>query len=171
MLRQPVTKSVSSIGIHSAMTNPKTPGETQNDVVSLVTAQVIDAETAQWEMVEAGIEVDRRKADARRKQLMEIEAMVAGEEVLPAVGEHHEYHIRVIQGYIDQPGWLSVPPEAQDAIRQHWIAHQYALQQEQMLLASGQGQPAAQQGTPPAGAAEAAMGSAAGVVASAVNAA
>jgi len=170
LLRRPMSKAVTSVKVHGTTMNPKTPGEIEENIVSLVTAQVLEPQTAQWQMIEAGVDVNNSMADARRKQMSEIQQIIAGQNVKPSIGEGHNYHIYVIQRFIDSTRWSAIPEEAQQGILSHWAAHQVANQQQNQLLGmagetavSTQGQP-----SPPAGAAEAAQGSA-GLVGSAVS--
>ena len=170
MLRKPITEAVSGITIHPAMMHPKTPGEVRDDVISLANAQIIPPEDAQWEMINHGVQVSSLKVNSKRKQEMEIEAMKSGDDVAPAISDNHASHLRVLSNFLDSPQSLVLDDEARDRLLQHWALH-FAAQQQQMLLASGQGQPGQapamtppMQGSPPAEAAQMAGAMSAGTV-------
>ena len=57
--------------------------------------------------------------------------------------DNDQIHIRVHEERMKEPSWMELPPDVQQAYMQHWMEHQQAAQQKQMLanmqaMASGQ---------------------------------
>jgi hypothetical protein len=165
LLSNPPSKSVAAVYLKPSLMYPETPEEKRSGVVSLVSAQIIDAEVAQWSLLEKGIDVDPARGDSVRKQESEIQAMITGQDMPVDLGDNHDWHIRVIRRFIDSPRWHSLDDEQRSRIQdQHLVAHMQA-QMELAGFAGGQAQtnPAARP-SPPAEAAEQAAGMEAGSV-------
>ena len=166
LYRDDITKTVLSINIHPTTLRPQTSSDRRNTMVDLATAGFIEAEEAQWELCRQGSPVSGRMADARMKQITEIQIMSQGGYSEPNVGDLHDYHIKAIQDFTGSDSWFTTPPEAQDEINEHLELHVVMLNDIQMLMQQDEeqdaaqisGQNAGQAGTasPPAMAAEAA---------------
>lgn len=143
---------------HESMVRPVTPGEVRESFISLATNQFMVPEDAQWEMGLRGVWVNSRMESGRSKQLAEIDLLISGQESRVSMGDAHQYHIRTIEDYINEPRWMSLPEEIRQRIHQHLIAH-YVAQSRLAMSQGGQQPPEPQaQGSPPSSAVEAALG-------------
>ncbi len=145
IFRKPPQKTIQRVSIHPSTVRPQTRGETKNELVNMVGAQMMDANTALRELAKRGVEIDSSMSAAYKKQTVEISAMIEGEDSVPAMPEDHETHMWAIRLFVDTPEFETISEEAQDRILGHFAAH---LQAQQVL--SGQVQQNPQQGTPPA---------------------
>jgi hypothetical protein len=143
---------------HESMVRPVTPGEVKESYVSLATTQFMAPEDAQWEMGLRGVWVNSRMESGRSKQLAEIDQIINGQQANVSLGDAHQYHIRTIEDYINDPRWMSLPPKLRQEIHQHYTAHHVAQSQLAMAQAGQQPQDNQAQGTPPSSAVEAALG-------------
>jgi len=160
MVRNPVHRSISAVAVHPTTTNPKTPSESQDEIVALANAQIFENEAAMTELMLRGIDVSTPMARNYRKQNAEIERMTHEAEVLPpAMADNHGYHMAAIELFAGGPGWESLDPEAQQRIMEHYARHLHAAQQraqaEMMMTAQQGGGPG--MASPPAEAAQAAQ--------------
>lgn len=169
LLRKPVTKSIRSVTVHSLMTRPKTPFEAQDNLTTLVAAQVIEAEAAQWEMTVQGVGVNSLMGKARERQMTEIEMMINGEEVKVTMADANKYHRRTVEEFVESSQWYTLTVEVQGKILEHLAMHTQA----EILKAQGEmqiemaNQPTSQ-GSPPKEAARAAAQIQPGAVAPAI---
>ncbi len=128
----------SAVNLHPSVLRPKTPGESEERFVGLVAAQFLDPETAQWELLIQGrVTTNTQMAINYRKQLGEIDAMVAGEQVLPTLGDNHRYHIWTLKLVVGSPRWATIAEESRTGIIDHLLGHITAMQQEEALMAGG----------------------------------
>ena len=146
MLRHPVVEAVKEIVIRPRVMHPKTQTELLDEAVELTAAQIIDGTAAEWAIIEG--ETSKPKKESARKQQMEIDQMVNGQDVPPSIFDEHLYHIRQLQLFVDSPRWFSVSAKARERINTHAAGHIAALQQMESLLGV-QEQPGPQ-GSPPA---------------------
>ncbi len=169
--RQPITKSIASVEILPATLHPKTPAETKDEIITLTEAQIMNPADAQWEMMLRGQSVNTAMSESYRRQMVELELLISGEEVRVEIPEKHEYHMRTIEEFLDSTRWESVEEDAKDTVIDHWVYHKQAIMELEMgamAMGQGAGQPAGA-ASPPAIAAEAAAGMAPGAVNPAIN--
>jgi hypothetical protein len=170
LLREPVTRNISSILVHSSTLRPKTPPENRDELVSMVGAQLLDADKAKWEMDRRGVGIDTLLTSSRQKQLTEIDMIIRGIDVQVAMAEAHEYHRKTISEFVESRQWLTLDPEAKERIQMHDAEHmqaQIARARTEAMAAMQSQYP--QQGSPPAEAVSMAAGTPSGSVGSAIN--
>ena len=155
LTRKGTRDSVGSVTVHPTTLRPKTKADTREQFTDLSAQGVIQPIDAQWEMyLQNGEIVNTGMARAIQKQEDEIARMVAGAEILPTAGDHHEYHLRTLQEFIDSPQWHNLPETARDRINHHFALHkatQIEMSQIEALgLGPAQEQGPSAQGSPPA---------------------
>lgn len=171
LLREETPKHIVGVRVHSSMHRPKTPGEIKNDFIGMAEAHLKDPERAEWEMMLRGVSTNTAMRQAHEKQLLEIKMIEAGVPVDVRVSESHKYHLWTLEWYIDQPSFMQLPPDVQDAISdEHYNAHKQAemaqMMGEQMM--QGPGMQQTQIPSPPAEAGQAMGGIPAGAAAPAM---
>lgn len=139
LVREDVSKHIGGVVLHPSVHRPQTPGEVTDEYVGLVNKQVMDAVQGRWEMMLRGKPVDTDMRLAMTKQSIELEMLKAGQPVQVSISENHQYHMKVIEQFVDDPAWLSLPPESQDSIQQHYADHVQAgaLRAQGMAVVSG----------------------------------
>lgn len=165
VLRKSMRSMVSSVVLIPGEMHPKTPEKVQDNLIALRGADIIDSDMARYAMDERGISPDIILRGSVRKQDMEIQMMIDGQESVPSIEDVHKHHLWALQRFADSPRFLTLDSAAQDRVHQHYALHYAQLQQEmgQMPSPEPQAQP-----SPPAAAMEAASG-AAGAVGPAVQ--
>jgi len=169
LLRRPVEEAVTKVTVLPATVRPKTPAETKESYVALAEKQIIDPVDAQWEMELHGVSINTAMTQNRRKQLIEIQAMINGREIRPVLSEDHGIHQRTIDSLAGSPEWLTLSEEIQERIMSHWILHEQAIMELASVQSLMQQQPTQQQPSPPAEAAQAPPGMASEPVGSAIQ--
>jgi hypothetical protein len=132
-------KTLVSVSISPSAIRVRTPESVEARYTNFVTAQVMDPETAQWEMMMAGEPVNSEMDAAYRKQMAEISMLIDGQDVLADMDDRHAYHRRAITQYVNSTVWWTVPDDAKERIIAHSNAHMQAM------VAQAQGQRALMQ--------------------------
>jgi len=163
--RRPIQQAIAGVRVHPTTMRPRTPREVKDEIVGLAEKQIIPPEDAQWEMMEqGGTAVSTAMFNASRKQAIEIDYMLAGVDQETNIADHHAWHIRALEQFMDSPQWYGTSDKAKEFIIQHWARHMAGMQEISGLQTQ---QPDNSAGSP-SGEAVAAPGMA-GSVAPAVN--
>lgn len=123
LVREDVAKHIGGVILNPSVHRPQTPGEVTDEFVNLAQTQVMEPVQARWEMMLRGKPIDTDMRLALTKQSIEIQMMKAGLPVQVSMSENHEYHMKTIEQYVDDPAWLSLDPAVQDIIQQHYADH------------------------------------------------
>lgn len=132
-IRRPMRDAVKAVVLVSSQVHPQTPGEVQDSVVAMANAKLIDAPTAGWVLLEAGVGINPSQADSVRKQKIELQLMIEGQKQVVGRRDNNEWHLHVIDQFIDSPAWLSIPQDARDRINDHAALHELSQMQRQQL--------------------------------------
>jgi len=155
-LRQDPADLVEAVEVTPESLRHRTPREIRDDYAGAVKDQWMSPIDAQRQMLAQGdIVTNVVMADARQKQQIELETMLAGGEAKVNAAEDHATSEWILQRFCSSPRYLALPEEIQLKIQKHWAQHKQAalgvLAFEQSLMQAGQpaGQPSAPGG--PAG--------------------
>lgn len=96
---------------------------------------------------------DQKRAELENSQLDNLQNQ-PNKKPIVLQWDNDEIHIQVHEKRMKEASWMELPPQTQQAYMQHWMEHQQAAQQKQMLAnmqaaASGQPPQPAQQTPPP----------------------
>lgn len=138
-LREPIEKHIVAVNVHPAVHRPKTPGETRSDYLELAGQQIMPAKDAFWNMMLRGVHVDDEISVAYQAQMCELETMKAGQPVQVNMTDLHEYHMRTVKRYCNDPSFKDLDPQIQDLFNQHYADHMEAMIAESQGLAMAQG--------------------------------
>ena len=153
LIRHPTSEAVKAVEIVPAAVHPKTQGEVQDSTIALTNAQIIEPETARWNLTRSGITVDQQMMESQRKQEMEIEAMLNGQPQPMNALDNDDYHLRVLRLFVDSPKWLTASDQAKQLIQEHgknhytmqmWHVQQQRNPQQPTQTAGGQPSPSAE---------------------------
>lgn len=147
LLREHPALTIRGVDLQPSTLRPRTPGETREDFVALGTAGILTMEEVQHELFEHGQEINTLLAGNIRKQILEIDAIIAGEaqDVSPAMDDEHRTHRYVIKKVVGSPQWHALSDEIRQAIEEHSALHLQAEMElagaEAQLLAASQSPP------------------------------
>jgi hypothetical protein len=86
---------------------------------------------------------DQKRAELENAQLDNLHAQ-PNKKPIVLQWDNDQIHIQVIEKRMKEPSWMELPPDIQQAYMQHWMEHQQAAQQKQLLAnmqAAASGQP------------------------------
>jgi len=121
---------IESAEVHPSTMRPKTKQATETRYVGLVREQILPPEQGVKEAILAGLTgLDTDREQAYRLQEAEIERMRAGEQADVLVGDEHVWHIEALRRTLNSPQRLDFSQEFVQALQQHSLMHQIALEQ------------------------------------------
>lgn len=170
-LREDPVRMVLSVNVTPESLRHRTPTQIRNDFVGDVQSQLLSPVSAQREMlVQGDIVTDTQMAEAWRKQELELDMILAGQEVFVVPGEDHATSIWVLTNFMSSTRWYSLSEKQQDDVAFHWANHMEQKQAEQLAAMGGMGgqssggEEIAASGSPPAPSAEQAPQGSAGPI-------
>ena len=130
---------------------PKTPRQTRDNFTDAVVKNVLEPKDAVWEMQrQSGVTMDTTMRKAMDKQAVEIEMLIAGEDVQVTGLEEHTTAGKMLREFMSSTAWMNLTDEQMTRIEEHAAAHKMAA--IELSLIDAQGVEAAQptaQGSPP----------------------
>ncbi len=132
-LRDGPLKHVKGVTVLADPLRNKSPGVVRDEFSKAALDQLISPEDAVWEMLsQGGVSMNTLTTEARKKQLYEIEQILAGAEPEVTVPEDHTTAMRVIQEFLSCVGVYRLTKEQKEGVEKHWAAHK-KTQTELML--------------------------------------
>lgn len=152
MLAEHPTKSIQAIITTPDSLRPKTASEITEQFTAAAQNQIVDPLQAQREMlVQGGVTMDSRMAEAVRKQELELEMILRGQQVRPVISEDHATAKWVLERFCSAAKWYALDEVQQEAVAEHWAMHRQAEMAIQMpQTANGTGAPSPGRPSPPA---------------------
>jgi len=147
LLREHPALTIRGVDLQPSTLRPRTPAQTREDVIALGTSGILSPDQVQRELFEHGQVINTVLAGNIRKQILEIDAIIAGEaeDVSPAMDDDHRAHRYVIKKVVGSPQWHAFSPEIRNAIEEHSALHLQAEMElagaEASLLAASQAPP------------------------------
>jgi len=137
---------------------PKTKQQTEARYTGFITNQVMPQDQGLREMIRAGVKgINSDQEQAYALQEAEVERMRQGQPAEVYRDDEHAWHIDCLRRTLNAPARLDYEPEFTDALQQHMLEHQIAMEQT-TGMALGQPEPTPGQpeqpgmGSPPANA-------------------
>ena len=143
---------IESVGMRPDPLRNRSPGQIKDEFTQALGNQLLDPENARWQiMVQADIAMDSGVATARRKQLFEIQQILAGKEPEANAYEDHQTAMRVLREEVfNSDMWYRLNERQKDTFEAHFTQHmKFMLDFAQWGEASMRAQ-APQMGSPPA---------------------
>ena len=146
--QQDASETLAGVKVVKETLRPRTTLETKEDYLAAINSQIIDPIAARRSMlVDKGITFDIKEKRAYEAQVLEMSAILSGEEVEVFLGEDHEMHQYALELEINSSGFRMYDDEQQEAIQQHWTDHEEKKQMK-LQLAQPQ-QPMTEEPMPP----------------------
>jgi len=130
--QQDVAESLAGVKIVRETLRPRTSLETKEDFLAAIQSQIIDPIAARRSMlVKKGISFDEKEKLAYEAQILELAALLNGDEVEVFLAEEHEMHMYTLELEINSPMFRMYSEDQQEAIQGHWTEHK---EKQQMKL-------------------------------------
>lgn len=127
--------------------------EVRDQFTEAVKMGVVEPLQAQREMfTQANVVMNSTMAAAKRKQDLETQLLVAGEQAEVADGEDHANAIWALEMYMSSTRWMNLTEDQQRAVQEHWAVHKESQQNELLydqVAAEGQSGPGPGAPSPP----------------------
>ena len=161
-------KTIQAVVVSPDSLRPRTSREVKEEFSEAVKNQIIPPVQAQREMIDQGGPIlDSVMVEAIRKQQLEIEMMLKGQEIVDvAVSEDHATAMWVLKRYMSSPRYYALEDQQKEALVEHWAKHFRADQELQALSQMPLQPPTPGSPSPPA---ESAAVGQAGTVGPAIN--
>lgn len=135
-------RHISAVKVIPDTLRPKTPRQVRETFESAVASQILTADKAQWEMELRGVTLNSAISGAIRRQQLEIQAIIDGQEAPIDAAEGIEAHnasIQVLAAFFGSERRYTINDEQADALTQHWARHMQAKQELIAFEAQGLG--------------------------------
>lgn len=147
---------IESVGMRPDPLRNRSPGQIKDEFTQALGNQLLEPENARWEiMVQADIAMDSGIAIARRKQLFEIQQILAGERPEANAYEDHQTAMRVLREEVFSANlWYRLDEKRKKLFEEHFTQHMtYMLDFARWgeVAMQGPGAQAPAMGSPPAG--------------------